>query len=305
MDNFSMFYNFQAPVLRADSTFEKDVLPFMVFKTVGPETQALHSHDYIQMWYMLGGSCHHHFNGRDFTMQKGDLFILPPNTLHYITCDSNPENELITCEFSESFINENVGGSDKSTLFNITFLEPILIDYNLIKPSISFSGEAAKNIEGILNELLFEYQKQDVFFSTLIKANILKLLALIAREYEKNSTAERDQLFNKYRTAINDALDYIDNHYADKLYLEDICRIALMSPSSFSSIFKQITGLTFTEYLLYLRVVKSRTMLEDSEYSISDISRECGFNNTEYFHRAFKKATGISPGQYRKLRQSE
>lgn len=293
--------SFHFPTLRSDETFQKDVLPFMVFKENGPQTQDPHAHEYIQMWYVLNGSCHHHFNGKDFTMEKGSLFILPPHTLHYITADDSPENELIACEFSESFINQNAGTSEQNTLFNMTYLEPILIDYNLIKPSISFTGEAADTIEKLLNELYYEYQKQDAFFSMLIKANILKLFALIAREYEKNLTAERDELFKKYRNAIDDALDYINNHYTDKIYLEDICRIALMSPSSFSYIFKQITGHTFTEYLLYMRVLKSRTMLEDSGYSIADISHECGFNNTEYFHRAFKKVTGISPGQYRKI----
>lgn len=293
------------PLLRADDNFSGDVLPFMVFKTIGQEDQQLHSHDYIQMWYVLSGRCKNHYNGKDFTMNKGDLFILPPNTYHYITCDSSPNNELITCEFSEEFINENIVNPDKGTLFNMTFLEPILIDYNLIEPSISFSGQAAQNIESLLKELLYEYEKQDAFFSTLIKANILKLLALIAREYEKNLTQERNELFNKYRTAINAALEYMHDHFTEKIYLEDVCRIALMSPSSFSYIFKQITGHTFTEYLIYLRVLKSRTLLEITDTAISDISLSCGFNNAEYFHRAFKKSIGISPGEYRRLYRKE
>lgn len=291
--------------LRADDAFKEDVLPFMVFKSVGQTRQSPHSHDYIQMWYVLKGQCYHHYNGNDFIMEKGNLFILPPNTLHYITAEQFPETELIACEFSESFINENAGSSEKNTLFNMAYLEPVLIDYNLIKPSITFTGRAAETIEALLEELLEEYEKQDAFFSLLIKANILKLLALIAREYERNLTAERDELFTKYRTAINSALDYIDNHYTDKIYLEDVCRIALMSPSSFSFIFKQITGHTFTEYLLYLRVLRARTLLKDMGYSIADICFECGFNNTAYFHRTFKRITGISPGQYRKISHAE
>ena len=154
-----------APLLRADDAFKGDVLPFMVFKSDGAEKQTAHSHDYIQMWYVLEGSCMHHFNGKDFPMEKGSLFILPPNTVHAVNCDSTPGNQLIACEFSENFIAENVGAGESNTLFNMTFLEPILIDYNIIEPSITFSGDAARNIEELLNELLYEYQKRDAFFS--------------------------------------------------------------------------------------------------------------------------------------------
>jgi AraC-like DNA-binding protein/mannose-6-phosphate isomerase-like protein (cupin superfamily) len=284
-----------------DECFKNDVNQFEVFKTDEKTRQEPHFHEYIQMWYVRKGAYKHHFDGMEFELFKGNLFIIPPMFGHFVDTSESEDFELIACEFSEDFINSAPDVKERNTLFNLAYLEPILISAKLIKPFIYFKGEAAKAIEELLCELHDVYIKQDGFFETQVKANIIKLLTLIAREYKKISTDDRDALFEKYRAAIQSALDYINENFAEKIYLDEVCKIALMSPSSFSYVFKQITGNTFTEYLMYLRIMHAREMLIKSNKSQVEICNECGFNDAVYFHRVFKKITGLSPGMYRKL----
>ena len=75
----------------------------------------------------------------------------------------------------------------------------------------------------------------------------------------------------------------------------------MMSPTYFSYVFKQITGRTFTEYLNYLRIMKAKELLTNSNKTVSGISYEVGFNDPAYFDRVFKKEVGMSPGKYRKF----
>lgn len=291
MDNSSLY--------TSEAAFCNVPFPFMTFISYGEDRQTLHSHDYVQMWYVKCGHYRHHLNGVDFTLTQGNLFIVPPYMEHYVDSTGCKEAELIACEFNADFMRSAVS-DDAENLFDIVYLEPILINCKSLKPSLYFSGDAAAELETLLSELKREYDERDGFNSTMIRANVLRLLTLIARQYGELRDDDRDEMFARYRIAVNRALQYIDDHFSEKIYLEDICRIALMSPSAFSAIFKHMTGNTFTEYLLYRRVSKARSLLAETTRPIGDISQECGFNDPTYFHRVFKKITGVSPGQYRK-----
>ena len=150
-------------------------------------------------------------------------------------------------------------------------------------------------------ELLEQFQNKTKYSNLFIKADLLKLLAVIASEYERGMSYEKNILLDKYHDAINQALAYLDEHFSEKLYLEDVCKISLMSQSSFSYIFKQVTGLTFTEYLMNLRIAKAQEMLKTTELSALDVALACGFNDSTYFSRTFRKIAGATPTQYRKV----
>ncbi|MEG2571085.1 MAG: AraC family transcriptional regulator [Clostridia bacterium] len=281
------------------AAFKDSLLSLMVFRSRGEGRQNSHSHEYVQMWYVRRGKCVHFINGVSYAHSVGSLFIIPPYTAHFIDTVGSPEADLIACEFAENFINDHASGDDKERLFELVYLEPVLINTKKLRPSLTFGGDSAQQMEDILLELLHEYESKDEFFNTFIRTNVLKLLALIARQYGGTTTEEREIMFSRYRAAVERTRAYIDAHYTEKIYLDDVCHIALMSPSAFSNIFKQTTGTTFTEYLLYRRVFRARELLRETKRSVTDVCLECGFNDPTYFHRVFKKITGTSPGSFR------
>ena len=252
-------------------------------------------------WVCLNGTYRHHFNSKDYELGKEACLLYLRCSSIVSTSKSGEDIQLVNCEFSTDFINSFPDTDEQRTLFNLLFLEPILIIANQAKPFLTFEGQSAEPIDSMFGELRHEYYKRDKFSAVYIRATIIKLLALIAREFEKKTTEEQNALYSKYRAAIQDALDYINTHYTKKIYLDEVCRIALMSSRAFSYIFKYITGRTFTEYVLYLRVMRARELLSTTDRKQFDISRECGFANEYYFHRVFKKITGLLPGEYRKL----
>ena len=260
-----------------------------------------HTHNYMQLWYVLRGSFRHVFNGQDFQQSTGDFIIVPPFCSHVIDTSKSPDNvEFIFCDLSDGFLNEFPDSEEKTTLFNLTYLRPLLVNAKQMRPFLSFYGEAKQQIESIYFELLKEYQKSSDLSETYIRANVLRLLTLVAREYESIAPLEDDALFAKYRAAIQDALDYIDLHYTENITLTEIAKIALMSVRSFSYVFKSITGKTFLEYVHYLRVRRAREMLIAGNDSLTHICYECGFCDITYFGRVFKKITGETPSSYRK-----
>ena len=100
---------------------------------------------------------------------------------------------------------------------------------------------------------------------------------------------------------IRAAKQYIQEHFAQPLTLEEVSGIAGFNPSYFSSLFKKECGQNFIEYLAEVRIAKAKELLRDSNLSVAEICEAVGYLDLKYFTKTFKKATGIKPGEFRKL----
>ena len=104
---------------------------------------------------------------------------------------------------------------------------------------------------------------------------------------------------SKGHSVVGKAEDYIKEHYADDLSLDDIARQVDISPYYFSKLFKQETGDTFIEYLTRIRINKAREYLADDKLNIKEICAMCGYTDPNYFSRIFKKYEGVTPSEFR------
>ena len=275
--------------------------PVKIFKLNGKIHQSEHAHEYIQLWYVLNGKCIHFFNKESHTLSKGSIFVLPPYVSHYLISDD--DSELIGLEFTEEFISENM---DKgANFFNYSYIEPFMVSIDEVKPSFQLEGYEKRCIESLLNEIFMEFRDKENYHELFIKANVLKILAIISRAYDKNINPYKKIIMERYENSINLAIDYINKNYCNKIYLKEVCRISMMSPANFSPVFKQITGSTFTEYVNVLKVKKAKELLLQTDWSIRAVALELGFDNITYFNKLFKNNVGISPSKYREDKNSK
>ncbi len=95
------------------------------------------------------------------------------------------------------------------------------------------------------------------------------------------------------------AMDYIEKNYADPdLNLNSVCSYLSISTSRFSTIFKNITGETFMEVLIRIRMQKAKELLENTDLKNYEIAEKVGFSDPHYFSLSFKKMTGKTPSEY-------
>ena len=105
---------------------------------------------------------------------------------------------------------------------------------------------------------------------------------------------------------MNVAVRYFHENYNKPICIEDYASDHNMSVSWFIRNFKEYTQMTPAQYILSLRISNAQTLLESTNYNVTEIADIVGYDNPLYFSRIFKKQSGMSPSEFRKqLRLSE
>ena len=276
-------------------------LPCKMYRLYKQHSLTYHCHDYFQIWYVAKGAFRHTVSNRRFEIKQGDIFVIPPFTLHSIDIPPEQNIEIYGCEFMPSFINERFEEKPMEPLFfDVAYLEYFLSRDDSAQSKITLEHITEMRVRHVLQEMLAEYERRSPFFQIVLKSNLLLLLSMLIREINKDLVQEGYEKTEKYRSIMTGVIDYIHAAYHEDLHLDTLCSLAKLSRSTFCSIFKAWTGKTFNRYLADLRIFHALTMLKQPELSVTDVCYAIGFNELSYFCRIFKKYTGISPTSYRK-----
>jgi transcriptional regulator GlxA family with amidase domain len=101
--------------------------------------------------------------------------------------------------------------------------------------------------------------------------------------------------------SLNWITSYLSFHLAESLSVADMARRAQLSPSRFSAVFRQHFGLSPHQYLMRMRVEHAEELLKSTELSLHHIAEYTGFSDVHHFSKAFKKTTGVNPGEFRRV----
>lgn len=129
-----------------------------------------------------------------------------------------------------------------------------------------------------------------------------KLMSILTRMIltkQKHATKVR---YLRHEEDINNAMDIIKAKYGEQLTIDELSQNAHISKFYFVRIFKDFTGQTPYEFLISYRINESKSLLLKTEMPISEVSARCGFEDTSNYIRCFKRATGTTPGAFRKDR---
>lgn len=128
--------------------------------------------------------------------------------------------------------------------------------------------------------------------------SVLTLLSKNILDSYQASSNTRKQEANK---PIREAKNYIKENLKECISLEQISSKAGFNPSYFSSLFKKETGITFSEYVIQVRMEHAKELLKETDWNISVICGEVGYNDLKNFNKNFKKYTGLRPNEFRRI----
>lgn len=269
-----------------------------------PSGDILHAHDYAQIWYVTRGQCDHYVENQLYLMTAGDSFLIPPMVEHETVL--TPGSAAISVEFSlEDLFPTPCGATQteiRSYLDRMSVMG-FLQDSKTRQPRFRFRPEAMPKLDWLMREILEEFREEKPCYKDMLRVKLQELLLLYIREFIISPEARSsDVTYERYRALMNKAIAHIDTHYTEILSLEDVCRISTLSKTYFCYLFKLMTKKTFVEYITERRVQGAMRLLENTTLSIQAVSEQTGFHDAAHFSRTFRKALGISPREYRKMR---
>lgn len=130
-----------------------------------------------------------------------------------------------------------------------------------------------------------------------------ELKEMFIRLFESNIAKVLDANFHNYSQKVQKAIEYLHSNYSRDISVVGVANILEVSDSHLSRIFKIETGKTLLEYLTEIRIEAAKTLLDDYNYKIYEISELVGYKTSQYFSQVFVKLTGMNPLNYRERKK--
>jgi two-component system response regulator YesN len=138
--------------------------------------------------------------------------------------------------------------------------------------------------------------------SEIISANDQDKLFAIGKSYINETIHQiASSRQSKANSIIEKANQYIQVHFMDDISLEDVAKEVNLSSYYFSRFYKDVSGIGFSDKLVNVRIEKAKELLKKEELSIKDVSYMIGYTEPNYFSKIFKKATGLTASEYKKM----
>lgn len=264
-----------------------------------------HWHEEVEIIYLHHGSFKLDINMEPYGTDRECFLFINSGELHSLRSLSMEFDEQAVVFSPSMLLFQDYGSIDESILLPLTqnkltfprfldqtspFFSAFRSCYQQISHIFSQSKETLITGEQILTD--------DVISQLQIKAGILQLIGILM---EAGLMCQSPRTESQKITAIKTVLSYITDHYHEKLYVQDLASQVNMNEQYFCRFFKRSIGKTPIDYINDYRLNKVIRLLETGDAQITEICLECGFNNMGNFQRLFKRKTGITPLQYRKL----
>jgi YesN/AraC family two-component response regulator len=155
-------------------------------------------------------------------------------------------------------------------------------------------------VERLLFNIIKEARGKDSGYESYVRLSMGELLLFINRKAMHTRPAASVNIDHMH-AKVSEIVKYLNIRYMKKITLESISESFYISPFYLSRTFKKATGFTYTEYLNSLRIREAQRLLKESRLNASEIAEKVGYESQTHFGRVFKKITGMSPLQYRKV----
>ena len=245
----------------------------------------MHSHSYHELYFLLSGKRRYFIGHRIFDVDAGNLVVIPKNELHKTTSFGGKGYERYVLYFFDEDIEE---------IYRLTG-QKSTEDF-LNSGCLSFGSEYAETIKKNIMQAEFEKNHSDLY-TPLALRNILHNIILYAMRFGRSTDLETGAGADKIQLAAK----YIRENYAEQISLGEVAGMVFMEETYFSKKFKTLTGCCFKEYLIQTRIKAAEKLLNETDFTIGEISDSCGFSSSNYFGDVFKRWKGMSPSEYRRL----
>ena len=255
-----------------------------------------HIHDTIEIVWITEGSFRIFIDDTEYDANRGELILFRSNTIHGVYAGQQPYNEYYVLKIKPSSFFELA--SEKNVM---QYLLRFVIADKRAKTHWTASELPNSEIHSAIGKLITEYHADGICKDISLKLCAYQIILALLRDMILRE--EKDSLQSSAQNTaaqIYRSIQYINLRYKEDIDAGQCADRVNMSYSYFSRCFKKITGRSFKKYLNEVRIRHAEQLLMTTDYSVTRIASECGYNNVSYFISVYKALRGSTPSNDRK-----
>ncbi|EGE54710.1 AraC family transcriptional regulator [Streptococcus parauberis] len=234
--------------------------------------------DYV-LHFIVNGQGKFIVDDKKYYLKEGDLFLLPQNKVTFYQADRYRPWTYIWVGFSGSKA------------------ESILKETSILDKSIGHSSLESPILNQLLKLIRFADETPTRITELVLIGELYKLLGFLIQEFPSKKSLQSDQVTKTY---VKEAIKLIYAKYDLPIKIQEIADKLSLNRSYLYKIFKDYTGYSIKDYILHVKLEKSKELLQDSRLSISEVANSIGYSDPLQFSKIFKKFYNKSPRAYRK-----
>lgn len=253
--------------------------------------------EYIELRYVMTGHLYVEIEGEKIRFDEGEICFI----------NSVANRREILSDTECMLINVNI---DK-TVFTEAFLNSIGLNAlkkylrtNILKRSeqqhylcfTPLSEAFTEKINEYFYLIITEIIKERPGYQDISKGYIIRLMDHLTNNYQYNFDRKDSQLYAE--KLFESIQEYITTHL-DTVTMEDLIKNFYFQSNYFNNLIKKHTGMTYSRYVIFLRIERAKHLLYATDLSIEEIMWLIGYNNKGFFYKKFQELVGMSPKAYR------
>ena len=250
-----------------------------------------HLHSTIEIYRIISGECLMDVQSETLHCTKGDFIMILPNIVHSFYL-----NKKSDCTFKHVHFDPNMFSNiilANEGVYPITLMHAVLFSSHFY---YRFSADDV--IDSTLDKLISLYTDSDGLFPAAnINISLINLMLYILDHTKPAHHFSNPQLQNSY---VAYTLNYIAEHYTEKIIQEDIASQLHISVRYLSKLFKAHIGITLSSYINVYRINHSISLMQNTKLSLTEIALQSGFTNSQHYSKVFRDCVNTTPSQYRK-----
>jgi AraC-like DNA-binding protein len=275
-----------------------DRMPFEASAPIYAEAQgvpieptSMHIHLPVEVGVLLAGEQQRFYEGWSCRAIPGDVWLIPVLEPHGWEA-ANDQSEIVVIHFLPEFLgNEMIG--DRHWLAAFAAPAPQ-------RPCVH-TAEMREQVIAIGCELWTEIRGRPYAWTTMLRANLLRLLAILNRHWERSwNGAASEGVRSGNLTRIMPLLSALQQEPARRITLSEAAGLCGLGWRQFQRVFSQTMGVGFQRFCLRGRLARAERMLTATELAVETVARESGFVDLSHLHRHFVKHYGCTPGAFRR-----
>ena len=253
--------------------------------------------DYIELRYIVRGDLEVEFESERARFHAGEFSFISSASYHRESvADSDCLLFNISVQrkfFTEAFL------SSVSVAPLQQFLRRNLLRQSDHRPYLKFTPQSPVQAEAVqlwLYEILSEVTGRRAGYMDISRGYLIRVMDHLSTGYHDNLP---NQESDSYSRKLFDSVSQFMKENIQSISMADLSAEFHFQPNYFNNLIKKHTGLTYSDYLIHLRMELARSFLENSGASVEEIMWLCGYSNKGFFYRKFTEHTGLSPSKYR------